>query len=158
MTESTDKPSLEVNRVYIKDVSFESPNTPNSFTTLSEQPKIAVQINVEHRRVQENEDFYEVILEITVTAKTGENVLYLVEVKQAGLFLLKHPQADNLEIMKEVTAPHILLPFAREEINSLVTKGGFQSVLIAPIHFERLFMEKKRKTDASKADETGRPN
>ncbi len=67
---------------------------------------------------------------------------FLVEVAQAGVFLLQHAEEEKMNIMKEVACPHILLPFAREEINSLVTKGGFQPLLISPINFEALYMRK----------------
>ena len=143
MTENAATSNLELKKVYIKDVSFESPNAPLVFTrTDGPQPTIDMQIAMENSLLEENQHFYEVVLKITITAKTPETVSFLVEVEQAGVFLLQHEDPEKMVLMKEVACPHILLPFAREEINSLVTKGGFQPLLISPINFEALFMRK----------------
>ncbi|NKB64042.1 MAG: protein-export chaperone SecB [Gammaproteobacteria bacterium] len=143
MTKNTTPSNLELKKVYIKDVSFESPNAPLIFTqTGGPQPTIDMQVAMENSLLEDNEDFYEVVLKVTITAKTDDNVAFLVEVEQAGVFLLQHAEEEKMNIMKEVACPHILLPFAREEINSLVTKGGFQPLLISPINFEALYMRK----------------
>lgn len=149
MTEKPNTSNLEVKKVYIKDVSFESPGAPLIFTQMRTQPTIDMQVELDNSRLDENEHFYEIVLKITITAKIEEDITFLTEVEQAGVFLLQHDDPDKMVIMKEVACPHILLPFAREEINTLVTKGGFQSLLISPINFEALYMHKH----AQKADE-----
>ena len=162
----TDKPTpsrLEAKKIYLKDASFESPGTPHVFANLQAQPDIAIDIELSHARLEEKRDFHEIVLKITVTAKHKEkdDIVFLTEVQQAGVFLIQHPEQEKMDIMKEVACPHILLPFAREEISSLVSKGGFQQLLISPVNFEMLYLQKKRKkeaTDAAKTPESTESN
>ncbi len=151
---------FEAKKAYLKDVSFESPSTPGVFTQKWADPKIDVQAAISYRVIEENFGIFDVNLKVTVTARREENVLYLAEVQQAGVFQIQHPDADARQLVCEVTCPTILLPFAREELNSLITKGGFDPFLLAPINFEALYRTKKNqeKEQAGRADETGRPN
>ena len=131
--------SFHLKKVYVKDISFESPQSPQVF--LSEQaPEVDVQMDIEHSKL-ENQDLYEVVLTITVTAKGGDSNYFLCEVHQAGLFEVTG--ADNvLPMVLEIACPNILLPFVREAIDDLVGKGGFPQLLINPINFEALFHQK----------------
>ena len=142
MTENAILSNLELKKIYIKDVSFESPSAPLVFTQMSSQPTIDMQVSLDNTLLEENESFYEIVLKVTITAKVEDKVAFLVEVEQAGVFLLQHGEQEKITLMKEVACPHILLPFAREEINSLVSKGGFQPLLISPINFEALYLRK----------------
>ena len=136
--------NLEVKKIYTKDISFESPGAPLVFTQLTSPPTIDLQVGLDNTLLDEGTHLHEITLKITVTAKSEENTVFLVEVEQAGVFLLQHDDPEKMHIMKEVACPHILLPFAREEINNLVSKGGFQALLIAPINFEALYMHKHK--------------
>jgi len=161
MTDKATPSRLEAKKIYLKDVSFESPDAPYIFPKVqAQQPPIDIQIALSHSRLEKETDFYEIVLKITVTAKSKDKgeVAFLAEIEQAGVFLLQHPEAEKIEIMQQVTCPHILLPFAREEINSLVSKGGFQQLLLSPINFEALYLQKKQKEQAAQADETAPPN
>ena len=87
-------------------------------------------------------DVYDVILKVTATSQHDDTALYLAKVQQAGVFQIQSPDIDDRKVAVEVTCPHILLPFAREELNSLITKGGFSPFLLAPINFMTLFQDK----------------
>jgi len=148
--------NFETRKVYLKDASFEAPSTPHVFTQTDLKPKIDVQVLVEYRILDKEEGMTEIVLKVTVTAKHEENVLYLAEVHQAGLFKVQHPDEEMRKVVTEVTCPHILLPFAREELNNLISKGGFGSFLMAPVNFETIYRNKVEK-DMDQAATTDSP-
>lgn len=131
--------SFNLKKVYVKDISFESPLSPQIF--LNEQaPEVDVQMNITHSKLDES-DLYEVVLTITVTAKSGESNFFLCEVQQGGLFEVTGAETE-LPMVLEIACPNILLPFIREAISDLVGKGGFPQLLINPINFEALYHQK----------------
>jgi len=131
--------SFNLKKVYVKDVSFESPLSPQIF--LNEQtPEVDVQMNITHSKLDDSE-LYEVVLTITVTAKGDDSNYFLCEVQQGGLFEVTGANED-LAMVLEIACPNILLPFIREAISDLVGKGGFPQLLINPINFEALFHQK----------------
>jgi preprotein translocase subunit SecB len=131
--------SFNLKKVYIKDISFESPQSPQIF--LNEQaPEVDVQMNITHSKLEDS-NLYEVVLTITVTAKSGDTNFFLCEVQQGGLFEVTGAY-DELAMVLEIACPNILLPFVREAISDLVGKGGFPQLLINPINFEGLFHQK----------------
>jgi len=134
---------FETRKIYLKDASFETPSTPNVFIQPAITPKLEVQVLIEHRVLDEKQGMMEIVLKTNVTSEHEDNILYLAEVHQAGLFQIRHPDSDTRQVVIEVTCPHILLPFAREELNSLISKGGFSSFLLAPVNFESMFRQKK---------------
>ena len=136
------KPRFEALKVYVKDVSFEAPATPEIFLQQNSKPEVGVEVEIDYKSVDDAQGLIEVVLEITVTSKIGDTVMYLVEVHQAGIFQIIHPRPEARRFTVEVTAPHILLPFAREALNSLITKGGFNSFLITPVNFEVIYKDK----------------
>ncbi|MDH5710169.1 MAG: protein-export chaperone SecB [Gammaproteobacteria bacterium] len=136
-----------IQKIYLKDVSFEAPNSPSVFADGEWKPDINVQINSSHQAVGQN--IYEVLLNITVTAKKNEKTAFLVEVKQAGLFMLSGFPKENLEGMLGAYCPEALFPFAREAIADFVNKGGFPSLLLSPINFNALFMQQKQQQAAA---------
>jgi preprotein translocase subunit SecB len=124
-------------RIYNKDISFESPGTPNVFTK-QWQPKVNVDLNTRSTPIDENGNF-EVILSITLTAKVDDETAFLVEVKQAGIFFVTGFEEPQLRRLLGTAAPNILFPYARENIDSLVVKGGFPAIMLAPVNFEALY-------------------
>lgn len=134
---------LEPRKVFLKDVSFESPQSPSVFTKGDVQPEIDVQMLLHHTQLDKT--FYEVVLETTVTAKTGEDVLFLVEIQQGGIFEIVCDNPQQLEMLKEIACPNILLPFVRETVADLIAKGGFPQLLLNPVNFEALYARKKQK-------------
>lgn len=126
-------------RIYNKDVSFESPATPGVFRK-QWQPKINVDLNTKSNAVDEEGNF-EVVLTITLTAKIEEETAFLVEVQQAGIFYIKGFEGENLRRLLGTAAPNVLFPYARENIDSLVVKGGFPAVMLSPVNFDALYQQ-----------------
>lgn len=133
------KPQITLQRIYLKDLSFESPRPVESLLKPVEQADINFQLNSEVRKPAEN--IYEVTLMITVTARREETVLYLVEVKQAGLFTLKDFPEQELAAILTSYCPGVLFPYAREVVSSMVERGGFPQLLLKPINFDALYLE-----------------
>ena len=125
-------------RIYTKDVSFESPSTPNVFKQ-QWQPQVNVDLNTKSDKVDENN--FEVVLSITITAKMGKGTAFLVEVQQAGIFMITGIEGDNLRRVLGTAAPNILFPYARETIDGLCVKGGFPPVMLAPVNFDALYQQ-----------------
>ncbi|HED18691.1 MAG TPA: protein-export chaperone SecB [Gammaproteobacteria bacterium] len=132
-------PEFAILRIYLKDVSFETPNSPGVFAQ-EFKPEISLQLNTAIKKIEN--DIYEVVLSITVTAKQGEQTGFLVEVQQAGLFTLKGFDEAQKGPMLGAYCPNTLFPYAREEISGLVSKGGFPPVLLSPINFDMIYAEK----------------
>ena len=132
--------SFTLETVYIKDLSFESPNSPQVFMQ-QEQPQLNIDIDIKHDKLHED-DLYEVILPLSVEAKVDNKVVFLAEVHQAGLFRITGVDADNLPLVLEINCANILLPFAREVIASMIGHGGFPPVLVNPVNFEIIFQQR----------------
>ncbi len=136
---SEENQQFTIQKIYLKDVSFESPNSPQAFTEKEWQPQINVQINTSNQSI--GQDTYEVILEITVTAKHEEKTAFLAEIKQAGIFTMSGFSQDNLGGMIGAFCPETLFPYAREAVSELVSKGGFPQLLLAPVNFNALYTQ-----------------
>lgn len=129
-----------IHRIYTKDISFESPHSPEIFRAEKWEPDIDVQLNSKSRKVRE--DVYEIVLIVSVTAKLdNERTAYLAEVQQAGLFNMSGFPEDQLPYMVGSYCPNILFPFAREVISDLVTRGGFPQMVLSPVNFDALFQQ-----------------
>lgn len=146
---SEESQHFDIQKIYLKDVSFESPNAPLIFTHAELQPTININLNSTHSVV--SEDIYEVVLDVTVTATFKESTAFLVEVKQAGIFKIAGFPEENLPGMLGAFCPETLFPFAREAISDQVSKGGFQQFLIAPVNFNAIFAEKVKQQQSAAA-------
>ncbi len=142
---------FSIKTIYLKDASFESPSTPGIFTRSGIRPEYNLQVSIDHRHVDEKAGLSEIVLKTTVTSKHEETILFLAEVHQAGVFEIEHPNRETWQIITEVTCPQILLPFAREELNNLITKGGFSQFLLAPINFESMYHAKREQEGEAQA-------
>ena len=138
------KPSFDIRKVYLKDSSLESPNTPEIFLEDPGSPDVNVEASIKSNALKE-ENYYEIVLSITVTTKMGEKTGFLVEVQQAGIFQIAGIPEKDMPMALEIACPNVLLPFAREAISDLVGKGGFPQLLLAPINFELLYQQKRQK-------------
>jgi len=147
---SEENQQFAIQKIYLKDVSFESPNSPQAFTS-DKQPQINVQINTSNQTVAE--DTYEVVLEITVTAKHDDKTAFLAEVKQAGIFTISGFPQENLGGMIGAFCPETLFPFAREAVSELVSKGGFPQLLLAPVNFNALYAQQVQQQAAEQPQE-----
>ena len=132
-------------RIYVKDISFESPNSPEVFA-IKEQPKVDVKLDTSHRKLAES--LYDVSVTITAQVTFGEKTAFLAEVEQGGAFLIQGLDEEKLEHALEAFSPNILFPYARETIDNLVVKGGFPPLLIAPVNFEAVYLERKQRQEA----------
>lgn len=126
-------------RIYTKDISFESPATPDVFKK-QWQPAVNVDLNTKSEKIDDNGNF-EVVLSITITAKVEEETAFLVEVQQAGIFMITGIEGEDLRRVLGTAAPNILFPYARESIDSLCVKGGFPPVMLAPVNFDALYQQ-----------------
>jgi len=145
---SEENQQFAIQKIYLKDVSFESPNSPQAFTDGDWKPQINVQINSSNRVIAQ--DTYEVVLDITVTAKQKENTAFLVEVKQAGVFTIAGFQQENLGGMVGAFCPETLFPFAREAVAELISKGGFPQLYLAPVNFNALYAQQLQQQAVAK--------
>jgi preprotein translocase subunit SecB len=140
------QPTLVLQKIYVKDVSFEAPNAPQIFQEIgeiSEAPQ--VQLNLTQRATGLGSDLYEVVLSLTLTCTVNERTAYLAEVHQAGLFgIAGFTEADHAGIIGSY-CPNLLFPYARQVISSLVQEGGFPPFLLQPINFEALYAEQQRR-------------
>ena len=132
---------LSLQKVYIKDASFEVPGAPAIF---QEQGQPQVQLNLSQQVGTLAENVYEVVLTVTVTCKLAEKTAYLAEVQQAGVFGLVGFDETTLEIMLGTHCPNALYPYARQVISDLIQAGGFPPFLLQPLNFESLFAEGMR--------------
>ena len=149
-TEQNAQPGFSIEKLYVKDASLEIPNAPQIFTDRT-QPQVNVELGNSAQKLDEG--IFEAAIKVTVTAKVGEKVAFLVEVTQAGIFAIRNIPEENLEMILGVTCPNILFPYARELVSDLVTRAGFAPVLLNPINFEALFMQQKQQAEnAAKAN------
>jgi preprotein translocase subunit SecB len=146
MSDEQNQQQFAIQRLYLKDVSFESPNAPEVFKDGQWQPEINVQLNTETKTIAEN--MYEVALTVTVTAKQEEKTAFLVEVKQAGLFQMSGFAEEQMGGMLGAFCPETLFPFIRETVADLVSKGGFPQLMLAPVNFNMLYMQHQQQQQA----------
>lgn len=133
------QPQFALQRIYIKDASFEAPNTPQAFTK-EWKPEIKLDLNSGARKLDDNH--YEVFVKVTVTATNEGETAFLVELVQAGLFVMANIPEQQVKPMLGAMCPNILFPYLRESIDSLVVKGGFPALMLAPINFDALFQQR----------------
>ena len=139
------QPEFHIQRIYIKDVSFETPNTPAIFQK-EWQPE--VKLDMDTKTAVLSQDIYEVVLTLTVTCTLGEETAFLCEVKQAGIFTASNLEAQQLAHCLGSYCPNILFPYAPETIAGLVSKGSFPQLNLAPVNFDALFSAHMSKLEA----------
>jgi len=127
-----------IQKVYVRDISFETPNSPMIFQEKWE-PETNMQLG--NKAVVLAEGVHEVMLSVTVTAKIGDKTAYLVEVQQCGIFNIAGYDPEELPAIVGSVCPNILFPFAREAVADLVTRGGFPPLLLSPVNFDALYAE-----------------
>ncbi len=131
-------PQLAIQKIYVKDLSFEAPNTPAIFME-QKSPQVDLQMHNEAKSL--DEQTHEIVLTITVTVKLEEKTVYLVEVKQAGIFTLSGFTKEQLEMVSATACPNILFPYARETISDVVIRGGFPPLLLNPVNFDAIYQQ-----------------
>lgn len=145
------QPVFHVEKLYLKDLSFESPNAPDVFRDTAE-PK--VDFNLETGANQKGPEHYESTLHITVKVLIEGRVMFLVEVVYAGLFLLRNLPKEHIPSMLGIECPNILFPYVRQIISYMVTQGGFKPMVLDPINFAALFHQARDKHQAAQVSGT----
>jgi preprotein translocase subunit SecB len=147
-------PMLAVQSVYLKDCSYEAPKGPRIEGNWS--PQISLDINTSTNVVAP--DVHEVVLTVTVGAKQGEVTAFLVEVKQAGMFVMRGLNQDDLRRAIGTVCPNVLFPYARVAVSQLVTQGGFPNFVLPPVDFDQLFARGVAQAQAQAAQQAGQAN
>ncbi len=137
--EAQNLPQAAIQKIYVKDVSFEAPNLPEMFS-VEYKPQVKMEMNSKSRKVAD--DNYEVILTISVKSEIEEKTVFLAEVQQACILFVKNVNEEQLQHTLSVMGPETLYPYIRETIASLIGKTGFPAVQLAPINFQVLYMQK----------------
>ncbi len=145
-TQENTQPAISLEKIYVKDLSLEIPHAPKIFLE-RDNPQIDVQLHTQAGSVEEG--VFEVVAMATVTAKQGEKVMFLIEVKQAGIFRVRNVPAAELEAVLAVMCPNILFPYLREVVSDVAVRAGFAPVLLNPINFDALYQQQKRQTHAA---------
>ena len=134
---------ITIQKIYLKDFSFESPNSPTIFTSGDEwSPKTNLNLRSEHNKCDDDQS--EIVLTVTIEAKQEDKTLFLVELAQAGLFLLSGYSEEELDVIVSSFCPNILFPYAREAVSTIITKGGFPEFLLQPINFDALYAQSRQ--------------
>lgn len=136
---------LAISKIYIKDFSFESPQSPQIFKGGDWKPETNLNLRSVHNALEGNA--HEVVLTITVDAKDGDKTIFLVELQQAGIFEIAGYEGDEFGAIVGSFCPNILFPYARESIAGIIQKGGFPEFVLQPINFDALYMQAKKQAD-----------
>ena len=141
-----DGPQFSLQRIYVRDLSFEAPKSPAIFRQQWE-PSVSLDLNTRQKGLEG--DFHEVVLTLSVTVNTGDEVAFIVEVQQAGIFLIKGLDAASLSHTLGAFCPNILFPYARETLDSLVTRGSFPALMLSPVNFDALYAQEMQRMQES---------
>ncbi|CAM3422043.1 preprotein translocase subunit SecB [Pseudomonas floridensis] len=136
--EEENAPQFSLQRIYVRDLSFEAPKSPAIFRQ-EWTPTVSLDLNTRQKPLEG--DFYEVVLTLSVTVNNGEEVAFIVEVQQAGIFLIKGLDDASMSHTLGAFCPNILFPYAREAIDNLVVRGSFPALMLAPVNFDALYAQ-----------------
>ena len=137
--EQNEQPVFGIEKLYVKDLSLEVPNAPQIYLE-REAPQVEIQLGTSGSGV--GDGAYEVVLTVTVTAKLEDKTVFLVEVGQAGIFRIVNVPNEQIEPLIAVACPNILFPYAREAVSDAVTRAGFQPIVLQPVNFEAMYMQR----------------
>ena len=138
--------AIRIDKIYLKDVSFETPNSPAVFT-IDWKPALNIDIGQKVARVSD-EGMYEVVLVLTATTKIEDQTAYLAEVHQAGIFTIQTRNEERLDRLIHVFCPRMLFPYASAALSDLVTRGGFPQLLVAPINFKAIYEQRQQEANS----------
>jgi preprotein translocase subunit SecB len=157
---SNPQPRFEIQKLFLKDVSLECPNSPEIFRGGEWKPEANLQMTSQTTALDNR--LHEVVLTVTATVTSGGKTAYLTEVQQAGIFTLENVPEDQVGPLLGIGCPNILFPFVREVVADLVQKAGFPQHLLPPVNFEAIYAQKLKQqqsgpTDGADGDESGEP-
>lgn len=136
--QAENQPQFALQRIYLKDMSFESPGSPEVFRG-QWSPKVKLDVNTGAKPL--DGDLFESVLTVTVTVENADKVAYLVEIKQAGIFGIKNIPDETKKQLLATLCPTTLFPYAREAVDNAATRGGFPPLHLAPINFDAMYAE-----------------
>jgi len=137
---------FSMQRIYVRDLSFEAPKSPQIFRQQWE-PAVSLDLNTRQKALEG--DFHEVVLTLSVTVKNGDEVAFIAEVQQAGIFLIKNLDPASMSHTLGAFCPNILFPYARETLDSLVTRGSFPALMLSPVNFDALYAQEMERMQAA---------
>ncbi|MCF2862797.1 Protein-export protein SecB [Pseudoalteromonas sp. THAF3] len=140
---------FSIQRIYTKDISFETPNSPAIFQKKWD-PEVKLDLDTSSNKLDEG--IYEVVLAVTVTATLGEETAFLCEIQQAGIFTIGEMEDVQKAHMLGAFCPNMLFPYAREAVSNLVNRGTFPQLNLAPVNFDALFAQYMQQRAAEQAD------
>lgn len=148
---TADMPVFRLEKLYLKDLSFESPNTPSVFFLQGQEPKVEMNLKMTNKKIDDKH--WEVCLEIsaTITDTKSDKTLMIVEIEHAAAFLMENIPAEHIEQVLSVDCPTILFPYTRQIVSQVSVDGGFMPFLMEPINFPALYQAKKKKEAEKKA-------
>lgn len=145
---SENEKQFAIQRMFVKDMSFESPKAPHVFKG-EWKPQVNLELNAKNNKLDEN--IYEVVLSITVTVKVQDEVAFIAELQQAAIFQIAGVEGKELGHVLGAYCPNILFPYAREAIDSMITRGSFPPLSLAPVNFDALYVQQMQKQEAEAA-------
>lgn len=151
MTEANNQTKFGIQRLFVRNISFESPMAPDVFLK-AWKPQIKIDLNTQHRAFEE--DRHEVILRITVTAEQDDKTAFLVEVEQGCIAVVSGFPDPQKSQMIGAYIPSMLFPYAREAIDNLVTRGSFPALMLAPVNFDALYQQRQQQASANNDGDT----
>lgn len=132
------QPQFQIQRIYVKDISFEAPHSPHIFQS-EWKPAVELELNTDSKQLTSN--YHEVILKVSATAKISEKIAFLVEVQMAGVFLISNFENEQTNHMLGSYCPNILFPYVREAIADIINRGGFPQFNLSPVNFDALYAD-----------------
>ena len=142
------KTALRIDRIYLRDLSFESPQAPGVFAS-EWTPQFQIELNTRANRLED--DRFEVVLTLNLEAKSGEITVFMVELQQAGIFHIEAADEEERREALGIACPDALFPYARETVDNLLVKGTFPPFMLAPVNFDTLYAEAKKRREAAQA-------
>jgi preprotein translocase subunit SecB len=149
MAEANQDPVFQIQRVYLKDVSLEQPNSPEILMN-QDQPAVDIQLGVEAAPVTDG--MFEVVVTATVQAKIGDKTVFLVEAKQAGIFELRNMPPEQMNAVLGIACPQIVYPYLRGNVADVIQRGGFPPVHLAEINFQAMYEQQQAQAAAASAE------
>jgi preprotein translocase subunit SecB len=142
-------PVFRLQKMYVKDLSFENPNAPGVFTTKQNEPKVEVNLGLKNTKI-EGDSLYEVTISITAKVTHGPEAktLFIIEIEHCGVFTIKNIPAQHMPAVLAVDCPTMLFPYARQIISQLTVDGGFVPFLMEPVNFLALYQNQQRQAAA----------
>ncbi|MDH3208935.1 MAG: protein-export chaperone SecB [Burkholderiaceae bacterium] len=152
MADDTKTPTFQIQRIYIKDLSLEQPNSPQ---ILLEQKQPQVDINLAVAASPLTEGIYEVCVTATVTAKIADKTLFLVEAKQAGIFEIRNIPPEQLQPVIGIACPQIVYPYLRAIVSDICTRAGFPPVMLTEVNFQSMYEAQRKQQAAASSNGSG---